>query len=174
MQYNVAQLLQEPIGSTRTYSVDEKFTASHECPVERAIGQFVFMRTDKGVLATAHLEAQMWNTCSRCLVDFSHALAVDFEEEYLSAVDPHTGKPMVTSEKPEWALTIDEGRLLNLGEAVRQHCIANGSMKPLCQPDCLGLCSSCGGDRNQGMCICKSSAVEHRWGPLRELLKRGS
>jgi len=25
---------------------------------------------------------------------------------------------------------------------------------PLCNPDCLGLCARCGGDRNLGECTC--------------------
>ncbi len=29
-------------------------------------------------------------------------------------------------------------------------------MKPLCRPDCLGLCPTCGADRNAGPCDCQS------------------
>jgi uncharacterized protein len=36
---------------------------------------------------------------------------------------------------------------------------------PLCRPDCLGLCSRCGGDLNLGECTCRPEA-DPRWAPL--------
>ena len=40
----------------------------------------------------------------------------------------------------------------------------------LCRPDCLGLCPTCGKDRNEGPCACPPPAPDDRWARLRDLL----
>jgi uncharacterized protein len=42
-------------------------------------------------------------------------------------------------------------------------------MKPLCRPDCLGLCPRCGTDRNSDPCDCRDEADE-RLAKLKSLL----
>jgi len=36
-------------------------------------------------------------------------------------------------------------------------------MKPLCRPECRGLCPQCGVDRNREACNCVTDAVDPRW-----------
>ena len=172
MQYNVSQLLQEPVGATRLYQVDEEIDTSKDQPPNRMRGQLSLMRTDRGVLATARLEAQAQDTCSRCLKLFSQPQTIVFEEEYFPTMDVMIGKPLSAPENAEGSFTIDKRHVLDLREAVRQYSITNDPMKPLCRPDCLGLCPSCGEDRNLGECTCQQDEVDHRWASLRELLRR--
>jgi uncharacterized protein len=40
-------------------------------------------------------------------------------------------------------------------------------MKPLCRPDCGGLCVQCGADLNEGSCGCAVAAVDPRWEALK-------
>jgi uncharacterized protein len=51
-------------------------------------------------------------------------------------------------------------------------------MKPLCEETCLGLCATCGANRNRDACKCETSVVDERWGALAglrdELKKRES
>lgn len=43
----------------------------------------------------------------------------------------------------------------------------NIPVKPLCRPDCKGLCPVCGKDLNLGECECsKKMQVDPRWEPL--------
>ncbi len=42
-------------------------------------------------------------------------------------------------------------------------------MKPLCRPDCKGLCVECGKDLNLGPCGCAHESVDPRWEALRGL-----
>jgi uncharacterized protein len=44
-------------------------------------------------------------------------------------------------------------------------------MQALCQPDCKGLCPTCGADWNEGPCDCPSEEVDPRWAGLADLLK---
>lgn len=169
MYYNVSQLLREPIGSTRMCLVDEEFSVSEDLQSQACRGQCALMRTDRGVLATVMLETQTQNNCSRCLMSFVEPLAMEFAEEYFPTVEVSTGKPLAVLEKAEGAFTIDGNHFLDLREAVRQYYITNSPMKTLCQPDCQGLCASCGGNLNQWSCTCKRETVDRRWGPLSQL-----
>lgn len=45
-------------------------------------------------------------------------------------------------------------------------------MKPLCKPDCRGLCPTCGKDRNLGACTCSSETLDPRWEALRALKEK--
>jgi len=42
-------------------------------------------------------------------------------------------------------------------------------MKPLCGPECRGLCPQCGADRNRGACGCATEETDPRWEALRAL-----
>jgi uncharacterized protein len=46
-------------------------------------------------------------------------------------------------------------------------------MKPLCGPECRGLCPQCGVDRNREACNCATEAVDPRWEALRALTGSG-
>ena len=45
-------------------------------------------------------------------------------------------------------------------------------MKPLCRPDCRGLCPACGNDLNLGSCACARDTVDPRWEALRALKEK--
>jgi len=47
-------------------------------------------------------------------------------------------------------------------------------MKPLCRPECRGLCPECGADRNRDTCSCATETVDPRWEALRALAGSGA
>ena len=55
MQYNVAKLLQEPTGSTRSFSFKTTSVDAPETP-EIAQGEVRLLRTHRGILAYADIE----------------------------------------------------------------------------------------------------------------------
>jgi len=174
MYYSVAQLLREPIGSTREYWLDgaarpgdrESYISTH--------GRASLMRTDKGIWVNAKVEASVWATCSRCLSRSACPVAMVIEEEFFPTVDIKTGQSLHGPERAEGFFTIDNQHVLDLTEAVRQHIITNQPMKPLCKLDCLGLCSVCGGNRNEHSCSCGEGSPDPRWASLRQILQSNS
>jgi uncharacterized protein len=44
-------------------------------------------------------------------------------------------------------------------------------MKPLCSPDCEGICAVCGKVRRDGDCGCQVRETDARLGPLKSLKK---
>jgi len=61
-----------------------------------------------------------------------------------------------------------EGRV-ELRDVVREQMYLNLPLKPLCRPDCRGLCPTCGADRNRLECGCRSEEIDDRLAPLLEL-----
>jgi uncharacterized protein len=174
MYYNVAQLLKEPVGSTRSYGVDEPGPNADGATGMSPCGRVSLMRTDKGIWVNASVEAPVWVSCSRCLKGFPYPVGIVIEEEYLPTVDVTTGQSLAVPERAEGSFTIDPKHTLDLGEAVRQYTLASQPMKPLCSQDCQGLCPACGVDRNENHCSCGEGDIDPRLGPLLELLKTDS
>ena len=135
MRYNVAQLLKEPIGSTRSYKVEEEEGSPYS-------GDVVLLRIDKGLLVSGSLATGFQGVCSRCLCDYDEELLINFDEEFVS--HPQEGE-----------FAIDEHQEIDLSEVARQYTFLATPMKPLCSEDCAGLCARCGKNLNLGACGCR-------------------
>ena len=172
MRFNVAKLLKEPIGSTRSYTIDEP-VLNRVTPEERIVGRVNFMRTYKGIWVDTTLDTWVSVTCSRCLKEYRQSLTLPIQEEYLPTVDIVTGQTLSDADREEAIFIIDAHHVLSLEEAARQYSITGIPMKPLCHWDCPGLCSNCGTDLSQNACSYHTETIDQRWKPLTSLLKRG-
>jgi uncharacterized protein len=168
MLFNVSGLVQEGIGATRWYEVDGELRGEGREP-EPVTGTVEMLRTKAGVLVRAHLKLVEPETCSRCLEPLQETLSIEFEEEFQTTVDVHTGQA-ITEGIDEDAFKIDQNHMLDLTEAVRQYREASAEMQPLCRPDCRGLCPRCGKNLNEGACDCTASQADNRWAALTGLL----
>ncbi len=169
MQFNVAQQLKGPIGSVRQVKVDDAVPASQGSGTERVVGTLTFLRTDRSILVTGHMETETSAICSRCLTEYPQAAGFDIEEEFFPSVDIMTGAPLPPPE--EGSFTIDEHHILDMQEAARQYTLLSFPMKPLCKSDCRGLCARCGANLNESPCSC-AEPRDARWAPLKKLLAR--
>lgn len=96
--------------------------------------------------------------CSRCLVDFSQILELDFEVFCAKVQNPHIeGHPALNEE--DGGVHHHDGRTLSLDGEIREAVILGLPMRPLCKESCAGLCPRCGEDRNLGPCRCQREAV---------------
>ena len=98
------------------------------------------------------------------------SLGLPIDEQFYPVVDMATGKSLTSVDVEDGAFRLTPSHELNLREAVRQTALTVQPLKPLCRLDCLGLCSQCGANRNEGSCGCPSEATDPRWQPLLELL----
>ena len=172
MQYNIAQLLKESTGSTRSYNMIEEFTNSGRV-ADRVAGQLRMLKTHQGVLVQVELEAWITDGCGRCDNEFPRTSELRIEEEFFPATILNDDGGIEAFDDPDTFL-IDEHNLLDLSEVVRQSVIADQPMKPLCSTDCRGLCQVCGVNLNIDDCQCSDSQVDPRWGALAELLPRNN
>ncbi len=168
MQINVSQLLQEPIGSSRNYQVNEA-AVSENGKAHQLKGECRLLRTQRSILVKCKLDTEAELTCSRCLTTFRQLLTVKFEEEYLPTVDIMTGASLNIPDDVN-SFTIDNNHIIDLNEAIRQYTLLVTPMKPLCQEDCFGLCQQCGKNLNQDPCDCPRQETDPRWAKLTKLL----
>lgn len=64
------------------------------------------------------------------------------------------------------------GDEIDLGAMMREQFYLALPMKPLCQPDCKGLCPVCGKNRNRETCSCESTWVDPRFEVLKNFRKK--
>jgi uncharacterized protein len=172
MRFHVAQLLKEGIGATRSYQVYEAEAVVADDGSQGLVeGALSLLRTKLGVLASATLRLEYPDVCSRCLRPLKVPLELHLEEEYLPTVDILTGAALPRPEDPG-TFRIDEHHILDLTEAFRQYRVLAVPMKPLCQPNCAGLCPVCGQNLNESSCACPRQEYDLRWSALAELARQ--
>jgi uncharacterized protein len=167
MQINVAQLLKQAAGASRSYKIDA--TLSFEELAEYHVqGEVGLIRTEKGILVRGVFSGKSSLMCSRCLTFFDYPLTFKIEEEFFPSIDVISGIPLPLADDST-AFTVDEHHVLDLSEAIRQYGLLAVPMKPLCRPDCAGLCPQCGANLNQGACHCVPGSQESAWSELEKL-----
>lgn len=116
----------------------------------------VFTNAGDGILVTGIVRASVAGECDRCLEPASFEVAGEIEEYYLF-------------EEPEDPESYEDGfeligpdRIIDLGDAVSDAVVMETPFVVLCQPECLGLCPTCGANLNKGDCGCAETA-EQAW-----------
>ncbi len=169
MQINVAQLLKQPTGANRSYKIDDVACLVDEGSPSNLQGEVELIRIDRGILVKGILESKINLSCSRCLILFDYHLKFQIDEEFSPATDVVSGISLSLPEDST-GFAIDERHMLELGEAVRQNALLAMPMKPLCRPDCAGLCPYCGSNLNQGKCQCVLLSQKSPWVDLEKLI----
>lgn len=177
MQFNVAQLLRAPTGTSRHYEVDEPagelqpLLDTDGIDVTSSIqGTVTLMRTTDGILVTGMLETTLKLGCDRCLEPFEVPVEVELEENFRPTIDIRSGAALPRIAGEELATLIDEHHILDLAEVLRQGTLLAAPVHPVCRPDCAGLCPQCGKNLNEGPCDCEIDTIDPRWSKLQSLL----
>jgi uncharacterized protein len=166
MLFNVLRELRQNIGAVNEYELREAEVKAGDLAFRDVEGAVRFLRTDRGLLAKVHATATVDEECARCLTPVATPVTVDFEEEYVPLVDANTGAPVhVDASEEEDTFRVNARFELDLREALRQYILMYEPVKPLCRPDCAGLCPICGTDLNAGPHDCEEPADE-RWSAL--------
>ncbi len=125
-------------------------------------GRFVLV-TGK-VIGTVTLE------CSRCLTTFEQELEAPFEAQ-CDIRTFHLLAEGLPVDEGEEITAIFDANSADLWELSRQALVVALPMRPLCHPECKGLCPSCGANLNETQCTCQAPA-DPRWAALDLLLQR--
>lgn len=173
LQFNVAQLLKESTGATRSYDVEAKLNEEFESDVivlAPLVGQVEFLRTGPNILVTGLLQTVIQKNCARCLMDFTTPVSIELEEEFYPVINVLTGTPAPIPGEVEAANLINQQNILDLSEVVWQELVVTSDGGILyCRPDCRGLCPHCGQDRNAEPCDCTENQIDPRWTGLQAL-----
>jgi uncharacterized protein len=113
--------------------------------------------TRVGETITTHgaLQATVSQECGRCLKPFTRPVRLGFQTDFhpSPAESKGAGEHHRLSFE-ELDLHFYTGRILDLGEFVREQILLALPMVPLCRADCRGLCPVCGQDLNIKPCGC--------------------
>jgi len=135
-------------------------------------GEIKLVLTNRSILATGEFSTIANCTCSRCLEEFQYPLEFGLLEEFFPAGDILKDTPMpVAKVDEEDGFIIGEDHILDLSEALRQNMIIGLPAKPVCKPECAGLCHKCGQNLNTGQCDCPKEQSDPRWSPLMKLIE---
>jgi uncharacterized protein len=113
--------------------------------------------------ATAHLP------CSRCLEPFVAHVEPGVDLQFVP--QPTSRHGQVELGRDDLEVDFYQGDVLDVGALLRSETDLALPMKPLCRPDCRGLCPVCGGNRNVTECRCVTRGTDPRLAPL-EALRR--
>jgi uncharacterized protein len=96
--------------------------------------------------------------CSRCLIDFSLILELEFEVFCAKLPIARTMSPKALDEE-DGGVHFHDGHVLCIDDEIREAVLLGLPMRPLCRDACAGLCPRCGEDRNLGSCRCVGAAT---------------
>lgn len=111
-----------------------------------------------GLLVRGVVAAPVRLACPRCLTERDDHLQTDMVELFGGGdgSDEEAGYEIVDA-------TID------LDTLIRDALAAVAPLRPLCRPDCAGLCPVCGADGNVAPCDGHPEDHDTRWAPLADL-----
>jgi uncharacterized protein len=113
--------------------------------------------------------------CARCLESFVKTGIGEFSlvanRLKKSEVVPDFSQEEDEKEEPLIYIEHDT-RSIDISEYVHDAVILSLPLKPLCKENCLGLCSRCGKNLNEGECNCERTTSDHRWQELTQLIPK--
>lgn len=157
---DVRDLLGQP-GASREVRLDEPIeglvTELARVPADREVHADLLLESVvEGILVSGEVRGEMLVSCARCLRPVEAPFELRVQELFApGAADAEDGYPL------------GEGSV-DLEPMIRDAVVLAMPFAPLCRPDCLGLCTRCGGDLAAGECACAPEPDE-RWAPLRDL-----
>ena len=146
-----------------------------EGDVERTSGETYHLR--------GRIQASLALPCARCAEPFDFAVDAPVDLRFVPAApdqpsarssasdaydDEDDGREM--SEDDPSLVSYEEPKIV-LAQVAREQMYLALPMKPLCRPDCQGLCPHCGTNRNVATCTCENRWEDPRFAGLKSLLK---
>lgn len=169
MDLNLEEALEAPVALSHRLEVPAgRLERPELLSLEPVAFEGLLQKSDPGFVLTGRLETAGQVSCSRCLapVPFSRSGEVSW------VFAPAHRRP--TEEETELTsgdldVVWYEDFVVPFDPLVEEQLQLELPMKPLCRPDCQGLCPRCGADRNTAPCDCREEGDE-RLAKLKSLL----
>ncbi len=121
------------------------------------------------IKAWGKVEGEVMLTCSRCAEEFPFRINSSFSLDLLPLEELSSGE-MELEEKDMDTAFYSEGNL-DLDALAADQINLSIPMKPLCRPDCKGICPVCGANRNKVDCGHRPETKDPRLSKLKFLLE---
>jgi uncharacterized protein len=110
-------------------------------------------REGGGIAFSGDIETAARLTCSRCLERYVQPLDLHFDLLYTTS--PERAAPGESRMEEELiTVTPFDGVRIDLSALLAEQIDLGLPLKPLCRPECRGLCPRCGSNRNVAACGC--------------------
>lgn len=161
ISFDVSTLIQAQSGTSLTLNVDTGPQSLADLKVSFLRGTVRVTRVPGSLLVQGTVESQLRLGCVRCLEPFAFPIIMELEETF--------GLPG-TSRRQDVTFVVGADGWLDLTPLLREQAWIAIPMKPLCHPDCKGLCPQCGVNLNRDSCTCESTRIDPRLALLKDLL----
>lgn len=142
---------------------------AREISLERAVSVDLELISEKDqVKLSGHLQTTVRVACSRCLQDYTVELDEGIELVLLRFVPEDTPEE-VDLLPQELDTEFYDGVTIDVDLIVTEQIFLALPQKPLCQPECSGLCSGCGADLNRESCRCEKREAGSAFDALRSM-----
>ena len=161
----------------KVFSFEEEFIPNYRdiSFIEPVHIKLKLVNLGREVLVKGSLKTKVKLVCSRCLKEFPYDLEAKIQEIYLwdVPIQKNISPGEIIELKDEDFKFVLEKESLFLDPLVEDVIRLNLPVKPLCRPDCKGLCPVCGQDLNIGECECsKKRQYDPRWEPLMKFIDK--
>lgn len=131
----------------------------------------VIKHNDKEVYIRGSVSAEIRSECSRCLNQFSDPIQSEFHINYVPITEVHSEQERELL-KDDLDLHFYKGDLIEVNEVIQSQLFLASPMRPLCKPECRGLCPQCGEDLNRIECSCPKDPPDVRWAELKNFFRQ--
>ncbi len=150
-RFNVGFLINQPVGTYREIPFEfEQLTLWDDFPASDLAGTARVSKTGQGILVEGDFRAVTSVECVRCLTEFQQPVHTQFQELFAFRSDQATDSGLV----------LPENGNIDLAPLVREYLLLEVPIKPICRPDCRGLCLECGANLNETTCPHHAQVVE--------------
>jgi DUF177 domain-containing protein len=162
LRLNVGFVIHQTVGYSRDFPFE---IPTLRLPPELELSDFTGVvrvtRTAQGLLVQAKLQARIAAECVRCLTEFQQPLEIGFSDLYA----------FTTASITESGLLMPENGKIDLAPIVREEMLLAFPIKPLCQPECKGLCPICGENQNETICHHGDESLQTGPGELSSMIE---
>lgn len=143
LKINVGFFFNLPVGSYRDIHFEtQDIHLNPDLDLKDFSGTVHISRTPQGLLCEGKFRGVLSSECVRCLEMFDLLMDIEFDEVFAYKSQSFT----------ESGLYVPEDGNIDLGPVVREYMITASPIKPICKPECLGLCVVCGENLNLVTC----------------------
>ena len=112
-----------------------------------------------------YIDATIYHDCVRCLDAFESKISFPLEIT-LENINTKESLESDSGNVVRFSNSMDE---IDIGVFIADFIELEKPMNPLCENDCLGLCSACGVNKNKTSCDCRFDKDYEVWDKLKDL-----
>lgn len=161
LRFNFGFLIEASLATRREFDIDyPSIWLADDLELSPLAGTFEAIRNSKGIYITGRLFTNYTIECAKCLELVKLALVIQLDD--LFYYPSHTAPP--------GDFGVGEDGFIDISPLVRELCLLEIPMQPICRDDCQGLCSQCGSNLNHVSCDCVREQIDPRLASLQNLL----